>query len=173
MRGQDGEGPCPLAIVEPNRKKKDFLFSPGKSSANERLSQLSQWWVTMLPTLISSNRLFVYYSTSTSFSTVKEFSACSVGLAQWLSLAIDRICKWLISSKPIFAGEITIVCLFQSSNNQLPVSLLSHNNSRKAKGPIKTSKYALICDLGLFFTDQRSLLLECLSFQNLCILVQW
>lgn len=45
------------------------------------------------------------------FYSLKEFSACSVGLAQWLSLAIDHICSsLLISSKPIFAGEITIVC---------------------------------------------------------------
>ena len=85
---------------------------PGNSPTNERLSQLSQWKVTMLPILSSSNRLFVYYSTLISFSTLlKEFSACSLGLAQWLSLAIDRICNsLLISSKPIFAGEITIVC---------------------------------------------------------------
>ena len=38
MRGQDGAGPYPLAIVEAYTKKKDFLFSPGKSSANERLT---------------------------------------------------------------------------------------------------------------------------------------
>ena len=47
---QKWEASCLMKIVEPNRKKKDFLFLSGKSSANERLSQLqlSQWKVTVV-----------------------------------------------------------------------------------------------------------------------------
>ena len=50
---QKWEASCLMKIVEPNRKKKDFLFLSGKSSANERLSQLqlSQWKVTVVWTL--------------------------------------------------------------------------------------------------------------------------
>lgn len=48
-------------IEEPNKKKKDLLSS--KSSANERLSQLSQKEkATILQALNFLNELFVYYS---------------------------------------------------------------------------------------------------------------
>ena len=40
--GQKGKLLHPMVITEPNRRKKDFLYLPGKSSASERLSQLSQ-----------------------------------------------------------------------------------------------------------------------------------
>lgn len=36
-RGQKGQLSSPMMTAEPNRKKKNFLFLPSKSSAKERL----------------------------------------------------------------------------------------------------------------------------------------
>lgn len=80
LGGQKGELSCtyPLTSIQipigicsrkwhyfiiPSRRKKDFS-SPGNSSANERLAQLSQWRATILPTSSFLQWNFVYNSPS-------------------------------------------------------------------------------------------------------------
>ena len=90
----------PMIITEHKRKKKDFLFSPGINSANEKLSEVSQWKTTVLRTLNSSNRTFVY--SSPPFFSLLYLLYLLTWIFTWLIFAESELHFFVIPNKPIF-----------------------------------------------------------------------
>lgn len=73
LEGQKGELSHPMLIAEP-KKKKNFFFLSSNGSANERLSQLTQWKATVFELSIPPIDSFFTIALPTSSSPHKRAS---------------------------------------------------------------------------------------------------